>query len=385
MNINKLRLVRPIAISALLSLVFFSGCSKQPADEGVIRIGSVAPLTGSQSHYGKDNDNGARLAIEELNAKGVTIGGKPVKFELVSEDDQADPKTATIVAQKLVDKHVKGVIGHLNSGTTIPASKIYYDAGLVQISPSATAIAYTKQGFKSAFRVMTNDSQQGRVLGEFAVKKLGAKNVAIIDDRTAYGQGIADEVEKAVVASGGSVVSRQYTTDSSTDFTAILTSIKSTSPDVVFYGGMDPQGAPLVKQMRNLGLTATYLGGDGLNTLDYLRLAGKYGEGTVASMPGLPIDQMPGGKSFQEKFNAKYGPIQVYAPYAYDAVMVMVDAMMRANSADPAVYLPEVAKTQYQGVTGNIAFDEKGDVKAAAITLYQAKGDKWEVLEVINE
>ncbi|MCI0504643.1 MAG: branched-chain amino acid ABC transporter substrate-binding protein [Gammaproteobacteria bacterium] len=385
MNINKLRLVRPIAIFALFSLVFFTGCTKQPADDGVIRIGSVAPLTGSQSHYGKDNDNGARLAIEELNAKGVTIGGKPVKFELVSEDDQADPKTATIVAQKLVDKQVKGVIGHLNSGTTIPASKIYYDAGIVQISPSATAIAYTKQGFKSAFRVMTNDSQQGRVLGEFAVKKLGAKSVAIIDDRTAYGQGIADEVEKAVVASGGAVVSRQYTTDSSSDFTAILTSIKSTSPDVVFYGGMDPQGAPLVKQMRNLGLAATYLGGDGLNTLDYLRLAGKDGEGTVASMPGLPIDQMPGGKNFQEKFNARYGPIQVYAPYAYDAVMVMVDAMMRANSADPAMYLPEVAKTQYQGVTGNIAFDEKGDVKAAAITLYQAKGDKWEVLEVINE
>lgn len=382
MYINKLRNVLVVLFFAAISGFIILGCSKQPADDGVVRIGSVAPLTGAQSHYGKDNDNGARLAIDELNAKGVTIGGKKVKFELVSEDDQADPKTATIVAQRLVDKHVKGVIGHLNSGTTIPASKIYHDAGIVQISPSATAIAYTQQGFKTAFRVMTNDSQQGRVLGEFAVKKLGAKSVAIIDDRTAYGQGIADEVEKAVVTAGGKVVSRQYTTDNASDFTAILTSMKSSNPEVVFYGGMDPQGAPLVKQMRNLGLNAKYLGGDGLNTLDYLRLAGKDGDTTVASMPGLPIAQMPGGKAFQEKFTAKYGPIQVYAPYAYDAVMVMVDAMVRANSTDPAVYLPEVAKTRYQGVTGNIAFDEKGDVKTAAITLYQAKGDKWEVLEV---
>lgn len=382
MYINKLRNVLVVLFFAAISGFIILGCSKQPADDGVVRIGSVAPLTGAQSHYGKDNDNGARLAIDELNAKGVTIGGKKVKFELVSEDDQADPKTATIVAQRLVDKHVKGVIGHLNSGTTIPASKIYHDAGIVQISPSATAIAYTQQGFKTAFRVMTNDSQQGRVLGEFAVKKLGAKSVAIIDDRTAYGQGIADEVEKAVVTAGGKVVSRQYTTDNASDFTAILTSMKSSNPEVVFYGGMDPQGAPLVKQMRNLGLNAKYLGGDGLNTLDYLRLAGKDGDTTVASMPGLPIAQMPGGKAFQEKFTAKYGPIQVYAPYAYDAVMVMVDAMVRANSTDPAVYLPEVAKTRYQGVTGNIAFDEKGDVKTAAITLYQAKGDKWEVLEI---
>lgn len=231
---------------------------------------------------------------------------------------------------------------------------------------------------------MTNDTQQGKVLGEYAVAKLGGKNIAIIDDRTAYGQGIADEVEKAVVATGGKVVSRQFTTDSATDFTAILTTIKATNPNVVFFGGMDPQGAPLVKQMRNLGLNAKFLGGDGLQTVDYLRLAGKNGDGTIASMPGLPLEKMPGGKSFQQKFNAKYGAIQVYAPYAYDAVMVMVEAMVRANSSDPQKYLAELVKTQYQGVTGNIAFDERGDIKLSAITLYQAKGGKWVILDVIG-
>lgn len=365
------------------AVLLASGCQHK-AQEDVIRIGSVAPLTGAQSHYGKDNDNGARLAVDELNAKGVVIGGKKMKIELISEDDQADPRTATIVAQKLVDKQVKGVIGHLNSGASIPASKIYHDAGIPQISPSATAIAYTAQGFKSAFRVMTNDRQQGKVIGEYAVKKLGAKAVAIIDDRTAYGQGLADEVDKAVQASGGKVVSRQFTTDSATDFTAILTAIKAAGADVVFYGGMDPQGAPLVKQMRNLGIKAQYLGADGLKTLEFLHLAGKDGDGTIASMPGLPLDKMPGGKEFNQKFTAKYGAIQNYAPYAYDAVNVLIDAMVRAGSTEPAKYLPELHKTQFKGVTGDISFDDNGDIKAAAISLYQAKDGKWENLETIG-
>lgn len=368
----------------IASAVLLASSCQQKAQENVIRIGSVAPLTGAQSHYGKDNDNGARLAVDELNAKGVIIGGKKMKIELISEDDQADPRTATIVAQKLVDKQVKGVIGHLNSGASIPASKIYHDAGIPQISPSATAIAYTAQGFNSTFRVMTNDRQQGKVVGEYAVKKLGAKAVAIIDDRTAYGQGLADEVDKSVLASGGKVVTRQFTTDSATDFTAILTAIKATGADVVFYGGMDPQGAPLVKQMRNLGLKAQYLGADGLKTLEYLHLAGKDGDSTIASMPGLPLEKMPGGKDFTQKFTAKYGPIQNYAPYAYDAVYVLIDAMVRADSIEPAKYLPELHKTQLKGVTGDISFDDKGDIKAAAISLYQDKNGTWENLETIS-
>ena len=378
--VNRTTQILGLLTAALLAL---SGCQHKSADN-VVRIGSVAPLTGAQSHYGKDNDNGARLAVDELNAKGVIIGGKKVTIELISEDDQADPRTATIVAQKLVDKQIKGVIGHLNSGTSIPASKIYHDAGIPQISPSATAIAYTAQGFKSAFRVMTNDRQQGKVLGEYAVKKLNNKSIAIIDDRTAYGQGLTDEVARTVETAGGKIVSRQYTTDNATDFTAILTAIKAANTDVVFYGGMDPQGAPLVKQMRNLGLQANYLGADGIKTLEFLTLAGKDGDATIASMPGLPLEKMPGGNEFNAKFTAKYGPIQVYAPYAYDAVNVLIDAMVRADSSEPAKYLPELHKTQYKGVTGDIAFDDNGDIKAVAITLYKAVNGKWELLETIS-
>jgi branched-chain amino acid transport system substrate-binding protein len=378
--------VRFVLVGAIALL---GACQKKEAapksadDVQVIKIGSVAPLTGPQAHIGKDNDNGTRLAVAELNAAGITLGGKRVRFEVVSEDDQADPKTATIVAQKLVDAKVKGVIGHLNSGTSIPASKIYLDAGIPQVSPSATAIKYTDQGFKTAFRVMTNDRQQGKVLGEFAVTKMNAKKVAIVDDRTAYGQGLADEVDKAVVAAGGRVVAREYTSDRATDFRAILTTIKAKNPDVVFYGGMDPQGAPMVKQMQALGVKAKYLGADGIQTLEFLKLAGAAADGVTASSPGLPLDEMPGGKAFKEKYTAEYGPIQVYAPYAYDATMALVEAMKMADSAEPAKYaqyLPSVAR---QGVTGPIAFDVKGDVKGGAITLYRVKGGKWETLETV--
>lgn len=355
-----------------------------PAPEVVVKLGHVAPLTGPQAHLGKDNENAARMAVEELNAKGLEIGGAKVKLELVPEDDQADPKQGTIVAQKLVDAKVNGVVGHLNSGTTIPASKIYSDAGIPQISGSATNPKYTQQGFATTFRVMANDVQQGKVLGEYAAKQLAGKNVAIIDDRTAYGQGLADEFEKGATAVGAKIATREFTTDKATDFAAILTKIKSKKVDVIFYGGMDAQGGPMTKQMKSLGIKAKFLTGDGGCTPEYIKLAGDASEGQYCSLPGVPLDQMPGGKAFNDAFSAKYGQIQLYAPYVYDAVMVMVDSMKRANSVEPAKYLPEIGKTDYQGVTAKIQFDEKGDLKGGAISLYQVKDGKWEYRETIG-
>jgi branched-chain amino acid transport system substrate-binding protein len=329
-----------------------------PKPEVTVKLGHVAPMTGPQAHLGKDNENGAKLAVEELNAQALEIGGAKIKFELLAEDDQADPKQGTIVAQKLVDAKVNGVIGHLNSGTTIPASKLYSDAGIPQISPSATNPKYTQQGFATAFRVMANDIQQGKILGEFAAKQ-GAKTVAIIDDRSAYGQGLADEFKKAAEASGLKVVATEYTNDKATDFKAILTKIKSKKPDLVFYGGMDAQGGPLAKQMKELGLKAKFLGGDGVCTPEFMKLGGPATDGHYCSMPGVPLEKMAKGPDFKDKFTKKYNAeIQLYAPNVYDAVMVMVDSMKRANSVEPAKYLPEVGKTSYEGVTAKIAFDE---------------------------
>ena len=195
--------------------------------QAVVKIGHVGPLSGAIAHLGKDNENGARLAIEELNAKGVKIGGQTVKFELVAEDDAADPKQGTAAAQKLVDSKVNGVIGHLNSGTTIPASKIYNEAGIAQISPSATNPKYTRNGYKTAFRVVADDVHLGGTLGRYAVNTLKGKSIAVIDDRTAYGQGVAEEFKKAVAAAKGNLVGHEFTTDKASDFMAILTKLKA--------------------------------------------------------------------------------------------------------------------------------------------------------------
>ncbi len=352
-----------------------------PKPEMVVKIGHVAPLTGTIAHLGKDNENGARLAVDDANAKKIEIDGKVVKFELLGEDDQADPKTGTVVAQKIVDAKVAGVVGHLNSGTTIPASAIYSQAGLPQISPSATNPKYTQQGFKTTFRVMANDIQQGSVVGTYAVKDLGTKKIAIIDDRTAYGQGLADEVEKAAKAAGATIVAREFTNDKATDFKAILTKIKAKSPDLVFLGGMDAVGGPMLKQMKELGIKAKFSTGDGGCTPELIKLAGAASEGVICTQAGLPPDKLPNGQKFVEDFTKKYGQIQIYSPYSYDAVMVLVDSMKRANSADPAKYLPEVGKTSYDGVTGKIEFDANGDIKNGAITVFEVKDGKLVTLK----
>jgi branched-chain amino acid transport system substrate-binding protein len=344
--------------------------------EAVVKIGHVGPTTGPQAHLGKDNENGARMAIDDANGQGIVIDGKKVKFELDAQDDQADPKQGTIVAQKLVDDKVAGVVGHLNSGTSIPASKIYNDAGIPMVSPSATNPKLTLQGFKDVFRVMANDVQQGSVIGKEAVTSLGAKKIAIIDDKTAYGAGLADETEKAAKAAGATVVAREYTNDKATDFKAILTKIKAKNPDVIMYGGMDAQGGPMVKQMKELGIKAKFIAGDGVCSAEWPKLAGGAAEGQYCTQAGLPPDKMPNAKDFVTRFTAKYGPIQVYAPYSYDAAMTLIAAMKQANSSDPAKYLPELAKISYDGITAKIEFDEHGDTKNGAITLYQVADGK---------
>ena len=382
-----------LALVAAAALALVACGDKEEAAGGgdtmVVKIGHVGPTSGAIAHLGKDNENGGRMAIEELNAAGMTIGGKKVTFELLAEDDAADPKQGTAAAQKLVDAKVNGVIGHLNSGTTIPASSIYHDARLPQISPSATNPKYTRQGFDTTFRLVADDTQLGGTLGRYAIETLKGKTVAVIDDRTAYGQGVADEFEKGVTSAGGTLVAREFTNDKATDFNAILTSIKGKNPDVVFLGGMDAVAGPMLKQMKALGINAKFMGGDGICTAGLPALAGDgLADDMVYCAEAGGVDEA--GKAamdkFREDFKAKYGAeVQVYAPYVYDAVKLMADAMKRADSVDPAKYLPELAKTSgYQGVTGNISFDEKGDIKNGALTQMTYRGGQRSTLAVIR-
>ena len=370
----------PLAIALLLA----ANASAQQ----VVKIGHVGPVSGPNSHLGKDNENGARMAIDELNAKGFTINGQKVTLQLVPEDDASDPKQGTAVAQKLVDAKVKGVIGHLNSGTSVPASKIYNDAGIPQISPATTATQYTKQRFPGAFRVVANDAKLGGTLGKYAVETLKAKNIAVIDDRTTYGQGVATEFLKGAKGPGVKIVGKEFTSATATDYTAILTSIRAKKPDLVFFGGMDSVGGPMLKQMKALGIDARFMGGDGICTESLGRLAGDaVGEGKVicAEAGGVTGDEEKAMADFRARFKQKTGAdVQLYAPYVYDAVMVMAAAMQKANSVEPAKYLPELKKINYKGVTGQIAFDQSGDINNGALTLYTFKGGKRSKIEVIR-
>ncbi|MBP0589616.1 branched-chain amino acid ABC transporter substrate-binding protein [Paraburkholderia sp. LEh10] len=391
-NLAKLTLV-----SISLTSLVLTGCNRkeQPsqsdaqangdAAEEVVKIGHAGPLTGGSAHLGKDNENGARLAVEEINKAGLEIGGRKVRLELDGEDDGADPKAGTQIAQKFVDEHVVAVIGHLNSGVSIPASRIYNDAGIVEISPSSTNPDYTKQGYKSTYRVVATDAQQGPALGGYALKSLNAKSIAVVDDATAYGKGLADEFAKAVQAGGGHIVAREATTDKATDFRAILTTIKSAHPDVVMFGGMDSTVGPFIRQAAALGLNAKVMSGDGACTEKVAELAGDAVNNLICSEASLAIARMPKGLEFEKRFEARFnGPILFNAPFAYDAVYVVADAMKRAHSTDAAKVLEAMPATDYNGVIGHVAFDAHGDMKEGAITLYHYQDKKKTLLDVVR-
>jgi len=381
-----------LTISAVMVLMLTTGCGKSgdkassvPSDAIEVKIGHVAPLTGSSAHLGKDNENGARLAVEEINKAGLMIDGKKVVLTLVPEDDAEDPKTATQVAQKLADAKVAGVIGHLNSGTSIPASKIYSDAGITQISPSSTNPDYTKQGFKTTYRLVATDAQQGPALADYVSKTLKAKTVAIIDDSTQYGKGLADEFEKTIKAAGIKVVTREATNNKAADFKAILTKVKGTKPDVIMYAGMDATGGPLTKQAAELGIKAKVVGGDGMCTEKLAELAGDAVVNVVCSEAGIALSKMAQGADFQRRYKERFNTdVQIYAPFTYDAVYVLVDSMKRANSTDSSKILLVMPDTKMTGLIGNIAFDNKGDMKESMISLYDFKDKKKTVLEVIK-
>ena len=357
-----------------------------PEGRKIIYIGHAGPLTGPIAHLGKDNENGVKLAIQEANDKNISLDGETIIFKVVSVDDEGKESKTTLVAQKLVDSKVAGVIGHLNSGTTIPASKIYHDEGIPQISPSATNVNYTNQGFPAAFRVMANDKQQGSALANFAINDISANKIAVIDDRTAYGKGLADIFEDTVKGLGGIISTREFTDVTKSDFTAILTKIKGLNVDLIFYAGMDVQGGPMLKQLDNLGLNVNFLTGDGCQTLQFIELAGKSSQGVYASSPGVPLDRMPGGISFNSKYEQTFNQsIQIYGPYAYDATNTLIDAMVKANSSLPENYLPFLKNIQFKGVTGDISFDAKGDINRGSISMYQVKNSKWEYLKTLGD
>lgn len=384
------RLAARVTMAVLVTATALAGLAWPPAraaqaDE-LVRIGEAAPVTGPASYLGKDTENGARLAVEEINRGALVIGGRRITLVFDAQDDAGDPRQATQVAQKLVDDKVVAVVGHMQSGSTIPASRIYHDAGIVQVSPSATNPAYTRQGFATAYRVVATDAQQGPTLADYAAHTLRVKSVAIVDDSTAYGQGLAVEFEQRAKADGIRVLSHDASTDKAVDFRAILTRIKGEKPDAIMYGGLDGTGGPFVKQARQLGMAVKVLAGDGLCADDLAKLAGEAADDVICSIAGAPLMKMAGGPAFVQRYQARFGhPPVLNAPFAYDAVGIIVDAMKRVQSTEPARILAAMPATRYQGVLGETQFDAKGDLRHGVISLYRYVGGKQSLLGVVEQ
>lgn len=360
----------------LAASVMVAGAAHAQAPQ-VVKIGHAAPLSGPMSHWGKDNDNGIRLAIEELNAQKLVIGGKPVQFELKSEDDQGDPKQAVVVANQMVDAGISGMLGHFNSGAAIPSAPIYAKAGIPDLSP-ATNPGFTELGLNNVFRILASDADVGAALAQLSVGKMGAKRFAVIDDRTAYGKGSADDFIKRVKAMGAEIVAQEYTTDKSVDFSAILTNIRGKKPDVIFYGGMDAQGGLIANQMKRLGVKAKLMGSDGLCTAEILKISqGAVNDILYCSRGGEELAKRPKGVDFAKRYQARFkADVLTYGPFMYDAMMVVAAAMKKADSTEPAKYLAAIRGVNYEGVTNTFSFDDKGNLKNPGVTAYVYKDGK---------
>ncbi len=358
-------------IAAATALMAATGAYAQ---DTVVKIGHSGPLSGAQAFSGKDNENGARLAVEELNAKPITVAGKKLKFELLSEDDQGDPKAGVAAAQKLIDNGVKYVVGPYNSGVTIPASRAYNDAGVL-VATIATNPKITQQGYKGLFRVNASDSQLGSKMALYAANELKFKTVAVIDDRTAFGQGVAEEFKKQAKASGMTVAGHEFTTDKAFDFNAILTKLKNKKVEAIFFGGYAPQAAPMVRQMKQLGITAKLLGGDTICTAEMGKLGGDaVADNVLCSQGGAILDKATSGPAFKAKYKARYKQdADVYAASYYDATMMYAQAMQKANSIDPQKVAAVIGSGSYKGIAGTYAFDDRGDMKQSPVTIFTFK------------
>ncbi|MEX3941810.1 branched-chain amino acid ABC transporter substrate-binding protein [Paraburkholderia sp. BR10937] len=375
---------RTLVLTMALGLMGLHGAA-QAADPEVVKIGFAGPLTGPVARVGKDLQYGAQLAIDEENAKHPVIAGKPVKYVLDVQDDQADPHVAVQVAQKLVDDGVVGVIGHYNSGCSIPASTVYHNANVAMITPGSTNPALTRQGYANVFRTMGNDGIGGVIAGKFAVEQLKAKRIGIIDDRTAFGQGLADAFEKGAKEANGNIVDREFTNDKAVDFRAILTSLKQKNVDVIFFGGLDEQGAMLARQMRTLGMPARLFGAGALKSNAFLQIAGPAGEGTQDLEPGPALDKLPSAQAFAKRYKARFNQdVELYAPFAYDAALAMIKAIRDADSLDRAKIVASFPKVTVVGVTGNIAFDPHGDLIKPPYTLFEVQQGQWKSLKTLG-
>lgn len=338
----------------------------------IIRIGVAGPMTGDQSIFGRDEKRGAQLAVAEWNDKGGVLGKK---IDLIVEDDQHDPRQAVAVANRLVTDGVVGVIGHFNSNCSIPASAVYHRAGIPMISHGSTNPQLTEQGFDNVFRVCGRDDQQAKIAADFACNNLKLSSIAIIQDRTTYGEGLANEFKKWL-SNNCKVVYYGSIVQGDKDFRAVLTNVKAANPDLIYFGGVYPEGGLIVKQARQLGIKAIFMGGDGIMGPEFIRIAGTDANGVYATF-GPDINKVPSAKQFIESYKKEYDEPGPYSIYAYVATNILLSAIKDSGSLNPSVIIKYLHSHSFNTALGTIQFDSKGDVVHSPYVVWQVQNGKF--------
>jgi branched-chain amino acid transport system substrate-binding protein len=365
-------------LSVATMLLFIAGCEKTSSGP-IVKIGCAAPLTGDQAQLGMDICRGVSLAIDHANEKGDVLPG--YKLQLMNLDDQRNPAQAVNVAKKFVsDRDLMAVVGHFNSSCTKPASAIYHQARIVSLTPGSTNPELSRQGFDTFFRISATDDVQGPKAAQFIKNKIGAKRIFVLDDKTTYGKGLADEFEKEARKIGLEILGHEGITQGDKDFTPILTKIKPSNPDLIYFGGIYPEGALLLRQARSLNITAPFMGGDGLATPILIQLASaEIAEGTYATMVGGDMKKVPSAQEFVKAYESKFGELGQWSAFGYDSANILIEAIKKAGLKDRESILKTMREIpHFQGVTGEVVFDEKGDNKHQFIGIFKVQGGKLE-------
>jgi branched-chain amino acid transport system substrate-binding protein len=364
--------VRKICAFSGIFLLFFLSVAACRKEEQTIKIGIAGPMSGDQSKMGIDEKNGAELAVDEWNSRGGVVGRK---IELLVEDDQHDPKQAVAVANKLVNSGAVGVIGHWNSGSSIPASDVYHQAGVPMITPASTNPQLTERGYENVFRICGRDDQQGKVAADFVLSRSDFRKVAILHDKTTYGQGLADEFRKNI-DNRREIVHYGALTQGDKDFRGILTSLKEKNPDLIFYGGIYPETGQLIMQSKEIGLRAPFVSGDGSFDPTLIKIAGPSADGTFLTFSADPSRREEAARVLV-RYRQKYGEPGPYSLYAYDAATALLATIAEVKTADPAAISKGLHRAKMSGTTGPIQFDSKGDLLVSPYVVWIVKDGRF--------
>jgi len=371
-----------LSLTAISAAVALAGCSKS-SDQGgapaksTIKIGLAAVKSGSDAQIGATMLQGSQIAIDEWNAKGGVLGQQ---IETISLDDEGKPDKAVNVAQTLVDDGVTAVLGHLNSGCSIPASRVYNSAKVIQITPGSTNPELTEHGYPYVFRICGRDDQQGQVAGAYLRDVLKLDTIAILHNKTAYGEGLATEVKKTFEAKGGKVVVFDGIGQDDNDFSANVSKIKGSGAQAFFWGGMYGQGGPLAVKMRQSGVNIPFVSGDGCFDVTFVDTL-KTSPNNIYLTFGRDYHSVPAAQPFLKKYNEKYGQEGAYSVYGYDAANVYLTAVEKAGTTDPDKVAAVMKGQPFDTILGKVEFNDKGDVKASGYVLWSIKDGKLQVVD----